>query len=44
MANALEEFGPIFVQDIKLGLEVGEDSYLYDLTAYFVPESVDETR
>ena len=38
MADALEEFGPVEVQDLTLGTEITEDEDVYDLTVYFHPK------
>jgi hypothetical protein len=35
MADALDEYGPIEVQDLTFGTEVTEDGYVHDLTVYF---------
>ena len=38
MADALEEFGPVEVQDLTLGTEVTEEGSVHDLTVYFHPK------
>jgi hypothetical protein len=41
MADALEEFGPVEVQDLTLGTEITEDGTVHHLTVYFHPEDSD---
>jgi hypothetical protein len=38
MPNALEELGPIEVQDLTFGTEVTGGGYVHELTLYFHPK------
>jgi len=40
LANQLDEFGPIRVQDITIGPQVTDEGIVYRLTVYFHPQEV----
>jgi hypothetical protein len=42
-ADALEEFGPVEVQDLVMGTEITAEGSWYDITVYFHPTVNDET-
>jgi hypothetical protein len=43
LADQLEEFGPVEVQDITFGTEVTDSGYVHAITVYFHPKSSDST-
>jgi hypothetical protein len=42
LANNLDEYGPIEVQDITFGTEVTAEGYVHSMTVYFHPADVDD--
>jgi hypothetical protein len=42
VADALDEYGPIYVQDLVMGTEITAEGYVHHITVYFNPDSCDE--
>jgi hypothetical protein len=43
VADQLESYGPVTVQDLVMGTEVTADGYVHHITAYFQPlDSADD--